>query len=616
MLRQPLLLLPFALAVGCPKTDDDDAPFDAGPIDSGEAPDGCSTESPCALVPGMKGSDLIAPVGDIDAWTFDVASAGKVLNVLVENDATVSNVKLEVVLFDPDQQSLANERFVGNGRQRIEIQLVAPKAGQYRVVVRDVGNDGQDRLNPYFVTVQILDETDTNEPNDMPGAAKPLTPGTASSGTIGFQGDADWFTIDVPANALVQIAMSVTGSSPVRLRWALFDSTGTTQIALSNEPSSGMWPVESRAVGNMAGTYLIRVTDDDDTQADLARVYVLTVTFVNEPDANDLAAPNETWQAATPVSSGQAVTGYVAATSDFDWYRIQVTNPPAIIHVRASMPSSDVDLAFELLDRNASTPICDARDGDLCRSLRLFRDGTSGMATLETAHVADAVGTYYLLVRDHQDNDFDYQTSYSVTVSLPPDPDPNETYNFPDDPSSATRVPITTGTAGATIRFAQMTGYISYANDEDWFQLDIPGPVGAPAGQNGDWLIELHLENDGPTPVELEAFFYGNGRDYQGYGKQCRDPMNDPMPCVFPDADNAINDTFGEQFGDCFVVFREITGNGPHFFRMTDLDRDDFDFRASGGAYRFSVTLTAGCPVPGECEGVYLLNGADLCGRP
>src|SRR5688572_31559730 len=106
MMRSATLLsLLVAVNLACPDADDDGVPFDAGPTDTGEAADGCSGEVPCPLTPDVRGSDQIAPIGDLDAWTFDVATAGKVLNVLVENDATISPIDLEVVLFDPDMQS-------------------------------------------------------------------------------------------------------------------------------------------------------------------------------------------------------------------------------------------------------------------------------------------------------------------------------------------------------------------------------------------------------------------------------------------------------------------------------------------------------------------------------
>src|SRR5687768_2869005 len=115
MLTRKLILLSVVVNLSCTDSMDDDAPFDAGPADTGEAPDGCSGEVPCALTSGMRGSDWVAPIGDLDAWTIDVAAAGKVINVLVENDAVVSPIDIEIVLFDPNMQSLGTDRHSGNG---------------------------------------------------------------------------------------------------------------------------------------------------------------------------------------------------------------------------------------------------------------------------------------------------------------------------------------------------------------------------------------------------------------------------------------------------------------------------------------------------------------------
>ncbi|MEM7679095.1 MAG: hypothetical protein AAF449_24215, partial [Myxococcota bacterium] len=134
---------------------------------------------------------------------------------------------------------------------------------------------------------------------------------------------------------------------------------------------------------------------------------------------------------------------------------------------------------------------------------------------------------------------------------------------------------------------------------------------------NGDYLVQLELEIDAPTPVELEAFFFGPPRSarrsYGGYGQRCRRPDNpqDPEPCQFPDADNGISENFGEANGDCFAVLREVTTEGAHYFRMTDLDRDDFDLNTR---YRFRVTLTADCPSDSVCVGEFIAPGnLDLC---
>lgn len=593
---------------------------DAGVPDAGEIPDVCTDEAPCALTPGERATEYIGEVGDVDPYTFDVPAAGRVIRVVVENDADFSPVRLQVALSAPDGTAVDNQRFVGNGRQRVELQVVAPAAGTYSLTVADVGSDGADRRNPYFVTVDILSETDENEDNNNKDQATALTAGAATSGTIGFQGDEDWFAIDVGANQLVQVQMSVGGTSDVHLQWSLYDPTGDVRIAQSDEPTDGtLWPVENRAVGNAAGRYLLQVIDDpaDGQDADLSRVYVLTVQLVAEPDVHEQAAPNDTPATATAVSPGTPVTGYVAATSDVDYYAVQITRPNQLIRVRAQMASaSPVDLNFSVLMPDGETLICEARDGDLCLAYRFVRDGSEGPADLITAHVAETPGTYYVMVGDQQDNEFDIGTPYTVTIDLPAEPDAHETFALG---GRDTAVPVITSTNGATLQFPWVEGYISHAGDEDWYSFDIPGPQSTDPAQNGDWMVTLELQMPAPTPVELQAFFYGPRNSpresYSGYGRRCRDPSpNDPFNCQFPDAENGFDVSFGAP-SECFVVFREVTTVGPHYFRITDLDRDDFDIAATG-RYRFRVRVDATCPANSVCMGVYEQNGADLCGRP
>lgn len=620
-MRRLALLVPLCLSVAACSSDTDVTPTDGGTPDAGEAADNCTDEMPCSLTSGARSMpELLAPVGDTDRWAFDVPAAGRVVNLLLENDADFSPVRLEVTLFGPDGTSVDAARFMGNGRQRVELQLVAPAAGRFVAEVRDVGSDAADRRNPYFITVTVLEETDTNEPNDTFDSPTPIAAGTPVTGTIGFQGDEDWFAIDVGANQLVQIELDAasTEPSPVRLAWTLFDATGVEPIARSVEPEGAAWPVENRAVGNASGTYLVRIEDDDGMQADLSRTYILTVRLVAEPDAQEQAAPNDTPATGSPVSSGQAVSGYVAATSDVDYYAIQVASVPQLITVEATMPAaSDVDLQFTVLAPDGETLICDARDGDLCKAFRFIRDGRAGPGRLVTAHVAEEVGTYYVRVSDQQDNEFDTATAYTLTVTLPPEPDSGEDY-LKDGRDGAVPV-VLSSTNGAVLQFPWVEGYISHADDEDWFRFDVPGPEGTDPLHNGDWLVNIELQMPSPSPVELQAFFYGpRGSDresYRGYGQRCRDPSpDDPMNCQYPDADNGIDVDLGEASGECFVIFREVTGVGPHYFRMTDLDRDDFDL---GARYRLRVTVTAGCPMTSVCSGRFTdRQGNDLCGRP
>ena len=605
LIRAVPLLFVFA---ACSEDSSPPTLTDAGPADTGAAADVCTGEMPCALMPGTPQLEFIAPAGDNDPYTFTVPTANEVINIIVDNDTNLATVAYEVVLFDPDGMSLVSESGA-QGLQRIEIQRVAPVAGEYRVVVRATTTDSQDDRNPYRIQVGIFSQTDNNEPNETPAAATPLMVGVAASGTIGTQDDKDWFSVAVGADQLVEIEMSSPGTSPVQLRRVLFDPTGTEQIAEANEPA-GSWPVEVRAVGNTAGTYLILIEDQEGDDADLNRVYTITVRLLNEPDAQDLAAPNEEPAAATALTAGQPVTGYIASTSDQDYYSIEVSGAssatPKLITVRAtSVAASPVDLAFTVLDRTGNAVLC----GDECanKAFRFQPNGEDGPANLVTAHPIFENGTYYVLVRDLSDDDADQATSYQLTVDVVDEPDSNE--NFGTGRSSAQIVPLATATTGETIEFVVAEGIISHANDEDWFRFDIPGTANPSMFSNGDWLVNIVLTIPNATPIETQAFFYGENRFYRGVGRQCIQVPGQNDQCQFPDAENAFVLDFGETAGtvgqgdgnNCLVVFREETDRGPHYWRITDLDRDDFDLNLR---YQIRVTLTADCRTVAEGDAV------------
>jgi hypothetical protein len=601
-------------------------PIDAGAADSGAVEDLCNQASPCTLIPGTMQTEHIGAMGDEDYYTFDVVNAGTVLQLSVTNDADFSPIKLEVVLFDSNNQSLRNERFAGNGKQRVDIQYVAG-AGRYTVKVADVGNDQFDRRNPYFIVVQLFSQTDNNEPNNTSAEATALTAGMGTSGTIGSQGDQDWFAIDIPANQLTVISMTASGGeNAVRLRYQIYEPTGTTVIAEGFEPEGATTSLlENRAVGNAAGRYLVRIFDTDNDQADLMRVYVLTVSFVAEPDQNDVAAPNETRASATSIVAGQTYTGFIAAKSDFDYYAINVTgasmDTPRLLTVEANMANTGpVDLAFLVLVPAGDDLVC--QNDPTCKAFRFVPDGPERPTKLATSHNVYANGRYIILVKDNQDNEWDTGTSYTIRAEVRDEPEANERYERAREGGRE----IVTSTAGTTLTYPWVEGYISYADDEDWFTFAFPGPMGAPPGQNGDWLVNLQVEKAGPTPVELEVFFFSSEELYGGFGEMCRMPaQGDPDPtglaCQFPDADNAIMANIGETAAtignlgvDCLVVFRERTMAGPHFIRITDLNRDDFDLASP---YRFRVTLTARCTPASVCAGQFPdVGGGDLCARP
>jgi hypothetical protein len=644
-------------------------------LEAGGVDDHCSDNMPCTLTVGMMASDYLL-LGEHDPWTFMVPTAGQIIHLVVSMEAAFTPVRLEVALFAPmtatstkGEHAIRTDTWMGNGKQKIDMQVLATVAGTYKVVVSDANGQNMDRHNPYYILVTLQTDMDMNEPNNTPMQATPLTPGTPISGTIGYQGDQDWFKLMVPTGKLINVQLSAaapsTGSGEV-LQYEIFDPTGMNRIAQTAEPGgTAIMLKENRAVSNMAGTYFIKISDATGMHSDLGRVYQLTAGLLDEPDTHE---PNNDVPHATRLMAGpNTITGYIASKADLDYYAVNVPSAsmmtPQLITVQATMPASVVPLQIEVLMPDGVTTVC--ADDPECKAVRFTADGmrcpVNGVQTpmnlpanLATSHPVTSPGVYLIAVRAHQDQAYDIATPYTITIDTPTEPDMFERYET--DRSMARLIPPATSTAGTTIQYPWVSGYISYAGDQDWFAFDFPGPMNAPVGQNGDWLVQIELQKGGPSPVELQMFFAASDMDYGVYGEQCSMPVQgacDPTGCQIADNMNIIDALFGENavptcfpptmtcnspFGqsctgdsmckgkDCIIVFREHTGAGPHFFRMTDLNRDDYDVRTSIsptapgiplGQYRFRITLTAKCPPMSACTGMYTdAAGNDLCLRP
>jgi len=649
----PLAGLVVAVAlVGC--GDATRQPSDVGPPDgSTSAPDNCSIDVPCALEPGepYEPGEFISPGGDVDRFQFSV-DAGQIVDVEVMMSAARSRVQLRAILFAPGDQPVQVADGQWNGSpsqpQRFSFQHVAEASGTYLLDVRDVGNEDADDIRNYTVTVTLIDQTDDNEPNDLPTEATRLDRGTPATGQIASQGDVDWFIIDVPDDQILQIRPTLPSTDALEVQWEMFAA------ADPNEPlaqSVTIGPEQNRAVGRDGGEYLFRVFEPAGrSSTELA--YQFQVDWAAEPDANDLAEPNEELQAPTVVSIGSSTEELIAATADVDYYAFDVSGAseadPVIAEVDLQWmgtPSTAVQLQFSLLGPEGELFCPGGRDG--CLALRRFNDGSfTEVRCHDNRRCRHAVpltsdGRYTVLVQDFQDNAYDETSRYRLDVSevqLAPDDDE-------DFASSIREVELTTSTAAAIIEFEWAEGYISHSGDVDTFVMQFPVEPYS-MNQNGDWEWSVDFLVDGPSRVEYSAVIdapdgANSGNVGQNPIPDCGDVPPGPGnldPCNAPPSRNAQSFQRGalspmcaggsDDDACCQVIFRQRSMNdgGQWVFQVRDassLERpgggpagDDYDVRESA-KYRFRLRARAGCRVPGPCAGRFEEpNGSDRCGRP
>jgi cysteine-rich repeat protein len=108
-------------------------------------------------------------------------------------------------------------------------------------------------------------EAAETEPNDAVGQAMALGSLRLVNAAIGPAGEDDWYSITVPQGASIEAATHQGGPdqcpSPIDTLVAVFDSTGTNQIASDDLDGPGLCSLVYRnEVRNLnAGTYTIRV---------------------------------------------------------------------------------------------------------------------------------------------------------------------------------------------------------------------------------------------------------------------------------------------------------------------------------------------------------------------
>lgn len=379
--------LTSALALGAPlacTTDDGDA--DGGTPDGGRTRPLCDVDR--ANEPGQAaqlvldtpnlGLAQLCPATDVDWYTFEVPARGLLEIELGYPSGATTPVQLAYNLFgpvaDPAQLDVNRPLFsaqddnAGDNRSSLKRAHYLQQPGRYFVRVRDVGDDEEDRINRYNLTVRAIATQDPGEPNDACDIATPLT--TTASGAISYQGDVDAFTFTVPAGVrVVDLQLGVTARTPLDPDVRLYATSGqgaarmpTTLLGQIRDTrgEAGNVRLHLRSgLESTGGTYCLLVGDDDGDDADPAATYTLALAIEADPDGNEAPRRNDTPDTATRVGpAGGTFTGVVASNADLDWYLI---DQPAgrVVDVDVRCPGCGIQPLVNLVYGHPTSP-CDA----------------------------------------------------------------------------------------------------------------------------------------------------------------------------------------------------------------------------------------------------------------
>lgn len=494
--------LAIAALSACTEPGPDD--LDGGFLDGGGNRPPCavdqqnSPEAAMALTVGMpfQGMAAICPITDRDWYRFDVPTGFPLvtLDVGYPSGAT-TGVEFAYDLFtsppDPNQPLVGVQDDVPQDNRSTLHRTHYLTAGTYYMRVRDVGDNEQDVLNTYGITINAAADNDPNEPNDRCADATPIATGASGTGALTFPGDKDSFAVTLPAGAQVIDFIATTSvASAVDLKISLFDVNDGPFLSAVVDARGEDGPTDLRlryGVQSPGGTYCVTIEDDDGADSDPESQFTVTYQLVPEPDTNEAAQRNDVPDSATNLGSGGNRTGYIASLNDLDWYRITAT-PGQIMEINVSCPGCTIQPAISIMYAATESPCdatstcdfilraqqcttdndCDSKvcretpsgkrcavtcEGDIdCPSLTCNQIGVVNACVASAAAVCmtgqcgilqytydsetDSITTAqpvinavtYLLVHDSRDDQYTQQP-YTLNVSVVNDPDRNEPNN-------------------------------------------------------------------------------------------------------------------------------------------------------------------------------------------
>jgi len=229
-----------------------------------------TTPTPITLTPSggiSQGtiSGYLATNDDVDQYSFQVTGSSRQIIYLHIKGAAPPQLNpplpyaLSYTLYDPSMTSIAEGQMDNNF---LEVDLatakLAPMPGTYTLVVQGYRTPSmtgpvKGDIRPesrYDVTVQVMPDLDTNEPNDLPSQARPVT--MALDGTTNLTGklssipDDEWWALTLPANnqpTVLRYSVSVSGSGG---RFPPTSNLPQRQIRLLTEVSTGATLADKR----------------------------------------------------------------------------------------------------------------------------------------------------------------------------------------------------------------------------------------------------------------------------------------------------------------------------------------------------------------------------------
>ncbi len=388
-------------------------------------------------------SDVIGAPNDVDAFSFIVSEKG-VYSFITDFQQTSDKVHLAIKLYNEDGtlvESLSEP--TSQGTLYPMVHFLNP--GTYYAMVADDGRNGIkfDSASPYTLCAAKIDsdEVGTNDTQDGAEAVALAASETAINGSLDYNKDADWYELSLPAKQdgdfqVLDINFDASSAQGYyEYEVTVVDANGVEIMTHIQNSASQSYNSQLKVSGDNAPYYLVitpvggkiyTASNADDDSYVSSAPYEARVSVIEVDDLDDVAG-NDTPETATELASGVEATGKIAYRTDNDWYQITVPNQTDY-QVLEVFLETDQAGAVEY-----SLAVVGAKVEKTVEDLL----GSDGITILKTSLVIpknpDGTGTtYFLRVRDFQDDDSNAESGYRIMA---------RTFSIPDDFASSTDQP-------------------------------------------------------------------------------------------------------------------------------------------------------------------------------
>ena len=459
----------------------------------------------------------------------------------------------------------------------------------------------------------------------------PPTSGQNGEGYISYQGDIDWFAIDVnQSGQLMRINLVSNQATELDLRYTLYHTDGTTPVNTNYWANGSATPISLGDVLPVpqTGTYYLVIEDEANDEADLQAKYSFQIELQQNPDPRDRVSDNNGPDRATPISSGVTISdAYLATRADEDWYRLEApgvndSSNPALLEIDLVINNnSPTDPAIDLIVpdprnscnagdscdtidwscsgsthecANAKCPshecleheekcrgagFCTPEGGCAFRHLTMHGANWSTSGNLHHLHTVAPMysSVYYIMVRDFASDDLDVDNSYQLTLTVRNEPDINEA------PPNGLYLPYATNDQDDCTRRANHDKakdiWCTESLNFNGLECEtISGYLSFRGDQ--DWFIlrGFSHENEAEPLQESTKVDWDIRWDYSFSGKSSLSinyRQYGEQTGFFHNG--PASGTFGDD--ECVYICGEFPrGNPPYYIQIQDNDRKDWDY--------------------------------------